>query len=158
MRRLLSHEAACVKFGPTQEYVNATQPRWITIVHRLGTALLILGCAFAVASVAHLVWFDLRRPHLGLTALAVAGLGVGALALLPMLIFRSAKGLPVVQDGRFVTLTGAQMVVVIFAYVVVFFVALPLAAQDMLGGDAPELLEDLARLSANIMSVLKFFF
>lgn len=158
MRELLTHEEAAAKHGPTQAYLRATQPRWVTAIHRMGISLLVFGAIMAVSITIYELLSGLGRPNLILSTLAAAALGVGALALLPMLIYRADKGLPVVQDGRFVTMTATHIMLAMFAYLVIFGVVLPLTAMEALGNNSPEWLEELARISTSVMTVLRIIF
>ena len=158
MRRPLTHEEALAKYGPTQDYLIATQPLWVTVTKRIGEMLLILCGVTVVTMVAYTLWFDAAHPHMLFLVFAAIVLGAGALALLPMLIYRTVKGLPVVQDGRFMQLTTLRILLIALAYLVIFGVCLPLFIQNVFGANLPDWLEELARFSASIMTVLKLFF
>jgi len=158
MRRLLTHEEAQAKYGPTRAYLSATQPRWVTVVKRFGEILLILGGVTVVIAVPYTLWSDGAHPHKLLLTFAATTLGAGALALLPMLIYQAVKGLPVVQDKYFVPLTIPHILLVAFIYLVIFGVCLPLVIQDVFGATVPDWFKELARSSASIMAVLKLIF
>jgi hypothetical protein len=150
-----THHAAAADHGPSWGYLRATQPRWVTAFAATAAGALILGSLSAIAMCAHLIVMEPRDPHPLLAAGFALGIVGGLLLLLPMLVYRSAKGLPFVLEQQFVRPSSVRMIPLWGAYIVVFLIAVPLLARDYSGSYAPRWLDAIEPYAVTIVDWLR---
>jgi hypothetical protein len=150
-----THHAAAADHGPSWGYLRATQPRWVTAFAVTAAGALILGSLSAIAMCAHLIVMEPHDPHPLLAAGFALGIVGGLLLLLPMLVYRSAKGLPFVLEQQFVRPSSVRMIPLWGAYIVVFLIAVPLLARDYGGSYAPRWLDAIAPYAVTIVDWLR---
>jgi len=149
-------QAAMDAHGPTMAYLSATQPGCITALVWGATVFLVVGALSAIVMCAHMIATEARDPNPLLGALFAIGIVGGMALLVPMLCYRIAADLPLVFQHQFVRPGSRRLLPVWGAYLIVFFVSVPLLIDEYGGRRMPDWFEAYGRLLVELYGMARW--